>query len=165
MKKIVKIAVPLFLIFQITQFFAQGASDSDVLLKDLQASYSKLQTAISDASLSEFTEAKIPNPNMAQVTEPEFKEAIQAIKQMYPALNAKDFLEVKRSGDIAGYYYQSSEDGEKFVSVKLIKFENIKGIWKVGDTGSSSEPLKSKDSRKDQIRKMIDSSETLKLKK
>lgn len=165
MKVIIKTAVPIFLILQMVSVFAQSASDSEALQKDLRSSYAILQKAISDGSLAGFINAKIPNPDSAKVTEAQFREALQVVRQMYPVMDAKDFLEVKRSGDIAGYYYLSNEDGENFVSVKLIKFKNVKGIWKVGDTASSSAPLASKDSEKAQIRKMIDTSSTLKLDK
>ena len=142
--------------------FAQVAG-SATFLKELQASYGKLQKAIQDKNFAAFQKAIVPpKANTPAFTEKQFKDALPAFAKIYGPLDAAAFLAARQDGDVAGYYFLA-KSAANLTAVQLIRFEKVGGDWKV-ENGASSAAAAEAD-KKAQALKLIDQDPNLKLKK
>jgi hypothetical protein len=162
MRRIKRIIAVALAILAVAGAFAQVAG-SELLLKELHASYAKLQKAIQDKSYAAFMKAIAPPKAGAQAfTEKQFKDALPTLAKIYAPLDAVAFLTTGRDGDVAGYYFLA-KSAANLTAVQLIRFEKVGGDWKVGSGASSSSAAEA--DKKAQALKLIDSDPNLRLKK
>ncbi len=170
MKKINLQKLALGLLVSTMIGFSATCGWSTDLKTDLETSYQRVRASLQKDTPDEYlTTIAIKDKEKEHKNIHELWKNPQVRKTLnefvFMDLKQTTYLETRQEGDFAGYYYRFNEPDGKYITISLVRFHKVNGVWKpMTSSGTATIPRETDEAKnKEAIQEELKTSSSLTL--